>query len=169
MAALRSLMVASSVAFALACQEVGSSIDQATRLPDVMSDKNLHVCNLPDSIPDGGQCMSVGTCTFQLDIRELGTTDFVNDTAPFGPQERFVIGNLGLILSSIVSHLQCGGRSIHVCSEDAYAASLYGGSIGGIVVGILVIVLMSLPLCCGVLKQYGKAGKISGANSWLGP
>ena len=38
MAALRSLMVASSVAFALACQEVGSSIDQATRLPDVMSD-----------------------------------------------------------------------------------------------------------------------------------
>jgi len=29
------------------------------------------------------------------------------------------------------------------------------------VVGILVIVLMSLPLCCGVLKQYGKAGKIS--------
>eukprot|EP00435_Cladocopium_sp_Y103_P029111 s2395_g7.t1 len=41
--------------------------------------------------------------------------------------------------------------------EDAYAASLWGGSIGGIVVGILVIVLMSLPLCCGVLKQYGKA------------
>eukprot|EP00435_Cladocopium_sp_Y103_P025071 s2395_g6.t1 len=42
---------------------------------------------------------------------------------------------------------------------DAYAASLWGGSIGGIVVGILVIILMSLPLCCGVLKQYGKAGK----------
>ena len=35
------------------------------------------------------------------------------------------------------------------------------------VVGILVIVLMSLPLCCGVLKQYGKAGKISGADSWV--
>eukprot|EP00435_Cladocopium_sp_Y103_P038594 s2395_g10.t1 len=51
------------------------------------------------------------------------------------------------------------------CGEDAYAASLWGGSIGGIVVGILVIVLMSLPLCCGVLKQYGKAGKISGADS----
>ena len=77
-------MVASSIALALACQEVGSSIDQATRLPDVMSDKNLHVCNLPDSIPDGGQCMSVGTCTFQLDIPELGTIDFVNDTASFG-------------------------------------------------------------------------------------
>ena len=46
------------------------------------------------------------------------------------------------------------------CSEDAYAASLWGGSIGGMVVGILVIVAMSLPLCCGVLKQYGKAGKI---------
>ena len=37
------------------------------------------------------------------------------------------------------------------------------------VVGILVIVLMSLPLCCGVLKQYGKAGKISGADWWVGP
>ena len=36
------------------------------------------------------------------------------------------------------------------------------------VVGILVIVLMSLPLCCGVLKQYGKAGKISGATLWVG-
>ena len=55
------------------------------------------------------------------------------------------------------------------CSEDAYAASLWGGSIGGMVVGILVIVVMSLPLCCGVLKQYGKAGKLSGANSWVGP
>eukprot|EP00435_Cladocopium_sp_Y103_P009605 s5707_g2.t1 len=57
------------------------------------------------------------------------------------------------------------------CSEDAYAASLWGGSIGGIVVGILVIVLivlMSLPLCCGVLKQYGKASKTRGADLWLG-
>ena len=97
------------------------------------------------------------------------TTDFINDRAPFGPQERFVIGNLSLGLSYIVSHFPCRGRSIHVCSEDAYAASLWGGSIGGMVVGILVIVAMSLPLCCGVLKQYGKAGKISGANSWVGP
>jgi len=37
MAAMRSLMVASSVAFALACQDV-NGFDQATRLPDVMSD-----------------------------------------------------------------------------------------------------------------------------------
>ena len=62
----------------------------------------------------------------------------------------------------------CRGRSIHVCSEDAYAASLWGGSIGGMVVGILVIVLMSLPLCCGVLKQYGKAGKISLVGGTVG-
>jgi hypothetical protein len=37
MAAMRPLMVASSVAFALACQDV-NGFDQATRLPDVMSD-----------------------------------------------------------------------------------------------------------------------------------
>ena len=40
--------------------------------------------------------------------------------------------------------------------QNAYAASLWGGSIGGIVTGLLMIVLVSLPLCCGVLKQYGK-------------
>ena len=41
--------------------------------------------------------------------------------------------------------------------QEAYAASLWGGSIGGIAVGILMVVLVSLPLCCGILKQYGKA------------
>ena len=40
MAAMRSLMVASSVAFALACQDV-NGFDQATRLPDVMSDSRI--------------------------------------------------------------------------------------------------------------------------------
>jgi len=35
----------------------------------------------------------------------------------------------------------------------AYVASLWGGSIGGIVVGVLVIILVSMPLCCGVLKH----------------
>ena len=37
MAAMRSLMVASSVAFALACENV-NGFDQAPRLPDVRSD-----------------------------------------------------------------------------------------------------------------------------------
>ena len=40
MAAMRSLMVASSVAFALACQDV-NGFYQATRLPDVMSDSRI--------------------------------------------------------------------------------------------------------------------------------
>ena len=40
MAAMRSLMVASSIAFALACQDV-NGFDQATRLPDVMSDSRI--------------------------------------------------------------------------------------------------------------------------------
>ena len=43
------------------------------------------------------------------------------------------------------------------CIQAAFTASLMGGSIGGIVVGLLMVILVSLPLCCGVLKQYGKA------------
>ena len=77
------------------------------------------------------------------------------------------MGNLGLSRFELHSRTFHVG-SIHVCSEDAYAASLWGGSIGGMVVGILVIVLMSLPLCCGVLKQYGKAGKISLVGGTVG-
>ncbi|CAK9071356.1 S-formylglutathione hydrolase, partial [Durusdinium trenchii] len=40
--------------------------------------------------------------------------------------------------------------------EGAFTGSLIGGSVGGIAVGILVVVIASLPLCCGVLKQFGK-------------
>jgi hypothetical protein len=43
--------------------------------------------------------------------------------------------------------------------EEAYAGSLWGGSIGGIVVGLLMIILVSLPLCCGVMKKQGKASE----------
>ena len=97
------------------------------------------------------------------------TTDFINDRAPFWAPGKIRPRHLSLSRFELHSRTFHVGRSIHVCSEDAYAASLWGGSIGGMVVGILVIVLMSLPLCCGVLKQYGKAGKISGATSWVGP
>ena len=38
------------------------------------------------------------------------------------------------------------------------------GAIGGIVLGLLMIILVSLPLCCGVLKQYGKA---SGPENYI--
>eukprot|EP00434_Breviolum_minutum_P024405 symbB.v1.2.021553.t2/scaffold1847.1/size122519/6 len=40
--------------------------------------------------------------------------------------------------------------------NDDYAGSLIGGAIGGIVLALLMIILVSLPLCCGILKQYGK-------------
>ncbi|CAL1170178.1 unnamed protein product [Cladocopium goreaui] len=59
-----------------------------------------------------------------------------------------------MVASSVAFALAC--QDVNGFDQDAYAASLWGGSIGGMVVGILVIVLMSLPLCCGVLKQYGK-------------
>ena len=39
----------------------------------------------------------------------------------------------------------------------AYVVSLWGGSIGGILLAVLVIILVSLPLCCGLLKHYRKA------------
>ena len=45
---------------------------------------------------------------------------------------------------------------------------MWGVSIGGLAVGILAIVLTSLPLCRGVLKQHGKAGKISLVGGTVG-
>ena len=48
------------------------------------------------------------------------------------------------------------------CEDDS--GSLIAGAIGGLVLGILMIILVSLHLCCGVLKQYGKA---SGLESYI--
>lgn len=41
--------------------------------------------------------------------------------------------------------------------EAAFTASLYAGSLGGISLGLLLVALASLPLCCGVLKEHSKA------------
>lgn len=41
--------------------------------------------------------------------------------------------------------------------EAAFTASLYAGSLGGVSLGLLLLVLASLPLCCGVLKEHSKA------------
>ena len=40
--------------------------------------------------------------------------------------------------------------------QTAFTASLYGGSFGGMAIALVMVILASLPLCCGVLKQYGK-------------
>ncbi|CAE7365349.1 ESD [Symbiodinium sp. CCMP2592] len=59
-----------------------------------------------------------------------------------------------LVLSAGVMHaMACEGK---VFDQAAFEAGLLGGSIGGIVLGLLMVIFASLPLCCGVLKQYGK-------------
>lgn len=40
--------------------------------------------------------------------------------------------------------------------KAAFTASLYAGSLGGISLGLLLVALASLPLCCGVLKEHSK-------------
>ncbi|CAK9079863.1 unnamed protein product, partial [Durusdinium trenchii] len=40
--------------------------------------------------------------------------------------------------------------------EAAFTASLYAGSFGGVLLGLLLCILASLPLCCGVLKEHSK-------------
>ncbi|CAE7457959.1 ESD [Symbiodinium natans] len=40
--------------------------------------------------------------------------------------------------------------------QNSFTASLYGGSFGGMALALIMVILASLPLCCGVLKQYGK-------------
>jgi len=59
-----------------------------------------------------------------------------------------------LVLSAGVMHaMACEGKQF---DQAAFEAGLLGGSIGGIVLGLLMVIIASLPLCCGVLKQYGK-------------
>ena len=54
---------------------------------------------------------------------------------------------------------------VHVgCMPHSSSTKFTAGAIGGIVLALLMIILVSLPLCCGVLKQYGKA---SGLESYI--
>ena len=63
-------------------------------------------------------------------------------------------GMRALLVASIVAIVTaCEMKEF---KDDEYAGSLMAGAIGGIVLGLLMIILVSLPLCCGVLKQYGK-------------
>lgn len=39
---------------------------------------------------------------------------------------------------------------------DNLVAAILGGSITGVVIGLVMTVLASLPLCCGVMKEKGK-------------
>lgn len=39
----------------------------------------------------------------------------------------------------------------------AFTSSLYAGSLGGILLGCLLVVLASLPLCFGRLKEHRQA------------
>lgn len=41
--------------------------------------------------------------------------------------------------------------------QAAFTASLYAGSLGGVSMGVLLVILASLPLCCGVMKEHSKA------------
>ncbi|CAE7566727.1 ESD [Symbiodinium natans] len=50
--------------------------------------------------------------------------------------------------------------------QTTFTASLYGGSFGGMALALIMVILASLPLCCGVLKQYGKI--IAGITIVLG-
>jgi len=64
-------------------------------------------------------------------------------------------GMRALLVASIAAIV--AGCELKEFNNDDYAGSLIAGAIGGIVLGLLMIILVSLPLCCGVLKQYGKA------------
>ncbi|CAL1146536.1 unnamed protein product [Cladocopium goreaui] len=61
-----------------------------------------------------------------------------------------------LFFNSLVFSWACETGAWSGFDQEAYAGSLWGGSIGGIVVGLLMIILVSLPLCCGVMKKQGK-------------
>ncbi|CAK9117271.1 unnamed protein product [Durusdinium trenchii] len=68
------------------------------------------------------------------------------------------------LLAMVCPALAC--QSTAEFDNDAYVLSLLGGSIGGIVIALLMVILVSLPLCCGVFKLYGKV--IAGIGISLG-
>ena len=132
MAAMRSLMVASSVAFALACEDV-NGFDQAPRLPDVMSDNIWHLQLLPvgcawvpqsvsHSLDDprwGSHwvsllklqgCVSVGTCIFQLDGPELGDVRFHSWQSPL-----WIPSQIPHKHQESQCHFPCQSCTIHGC------------------------------------------------------
>ena len=89
------------------------------------------------------------------------TTTILNDGLALPKKARGHSGHRkpsATLLESLIIHSSGPDR------EDDYAGSLMAGAIGGIVLGLLMIILVSLPLCCGVLKQYGKA---SGLESYI--
>eukprot|EP00438_Fugacium_kawagutii_P016228 Skav211915 [mRNA] locus=scaffold1200:36549:37863:- [translate_table: standard] len=61
-----------------------------------------------------------------------------------------------LLLGSALVVLACTDAAT-AYNGDALAAAVMIVSIISIVFGLLTIILMSLPLCCGVLKKWGKA------------
>ena len=69
-------------------------------------------------------------------------------------------------MSSLSLDKSFGYSMVHVgCMPHSSSSTFTAGAIGGIVLALLMIILVSLPLCCGILKQYGKARKPRGWKS----
>ncbi len=69
----------------------------------------------------------------------------------------FVIDKSCLSTTETVETVETWPRASGI-RQAAFTASLYAGSLGGISLGLLLVALASLPLCCGVLKEHSKAG-----------
>ncbi|CAK9024517.1 S-formylglutathione hydrolase [Durusdinium trenchii] len=82
---------------------------------------------------------------------------WVKDTTDEGWSSEMVAARIAALLcASTVLVAQACTNGAPQWDQGAFTGSLLGGSLGGIGVAILVVVLASLPLCCGVLKQFGK-------------
>eukprot|EP00438_Fugacium_kawagutii_P030643 Skav221849 [mRNA] locus=scaffold1175:6086:11071:+ [translate_table: standard] len=75
------------------------------------------------------------------------------DGLAFLPGTRRAMWFLLLSLAETVAGCTQSGQF----DEAAFTASLYAGSMGGVSMGVLLVILASLPLCCGVMKEHSKA------------
>ncbi|CAK9094335.1 unnamed protein product [Durusdinium trenchii] len=89
----------------------------------------------------------------------------VGDEFGYDESREFDLGVSSEMVAARIAALLCASTVLvaQACTngapqwdQGAFTGSLLGGSLGGIGVAILVVVLASLPLCCGVLKQFGK-------------
>jgi len=66
--------------------------------------------------------------------------------------EKMLPLGISAMLMAVVAEAAC---SFDNSDQDNYILVILNFTIAGIVIGLLMVIVLSLPLCCGILKQYG--------------
>lgn len=70
------------------------------------------------------------------------------------------------IVASVAAFIAAAAGTVENKTLDDWYASILAGSLVGFFLGVVLVVLLSLPLCCGILKEPAKI--IAGVGILLG-